>query len=68
MDERLADGAMMSLSTLPQEGRASDACLTVPAGLSEAIVSESPMAAILPIVLFVIAILAINIVEFKRPD
>jgi hypothetical protein len=31
-------------------------------------VSESPMAAILPIVLFVIAILAINIVEFKRPD
>jgi len=26
------------------------------------------MAAILPIFLFVVAILAINIVEFKRPD
>jgi hypothetical protein len=29
---------------------------------------EALMAAILPILLFVIAVLAINIVEFKRPD
>jgi hypothetical protein len=30
--------------------------------------SEFAMAAILPILLFVIAVAAINIVEFKRPD
>ncbi len=37
-------------------------------GLSGGIASESPMAAILPIFLFVLAVVAINVVEFKRPD
>jgi hypothetical protein len=49
-------------------GFAPRACRARARALNRAIRSESPMAAILPILIFVIVIAALNLIDFHRVD